>query len=415
MKKKITDKIFGGKVVVKKGFKLVEVIIIMLTTCVIGMIIGASAIYLSLANYNQNECIDESKFDSNLKEIINTYNSIIENYYEDVDKEELSDSAIKAMLEALGDEYSTYMNTSETNSFQERMKGDYYGIGAEITTDTSGYAKILKVFAGSPAEEGGLKSLDLIKKVNGKDVKGMDISDVADKLKGPEETSVNVIIERDGKEIELKLTRRQIILTSISREIFTEGSKKIGYLKIDIFSNNTYTQFKDNLLMLEKANIDSLIIDVRDNSGGYLYRVSEIVSLFLPKDKVIYQLEDKDGVEKVYSYTDESRNYPIVVLINEYSASASEILTAALQESYGATIIGVNSLGKGTVQQTFDLESGGMIKYTIQKWLTPNGNWINKKGITPDIKVEQSEEYYKDFAFEYDTQLHKAIEYLKTK
>jgi carboxyl-terminal processing protease len=243
----------------------------------------------------------------------------------------------------------------------------------------------------------------------------MDISDVADKLKGPEETSVNVIIERDGKEIELKLTRRQIILTSISREIFTEGSKKIGYLKIDIFSNNTYTQFKDNLLMLEKANIDSLIIDVRDNSGGYLYRVSEIVSLFLPKDKVIYQLEDKDGVEKVYSYTDESRNYPIVVLINEYSASASEILTAALQESYGATIIGVNSLGKGTVQQTFDLESGGMIKYTIQKWLTPNGNWINKKGITPDIKVEQSEEYYKDFAFEYDTQLHKAIEYLKTK
>lgn len=415
MKKKITDKIFGGKVVVKKGFKLVEVIIIMLTTCVIGMIIGASAIYLSLANYNQNECIDESKFDSNLKEIINTYNSIIENYYEDVDKEELSDSAIKAMLEALGDEYSTYMNTSETNSFQERMKGDYYGIGAEITTDTSGYAKILKVFAGSPAEEGGLKSLDLIKKVNGKDVKGMDISDVADKLKGPEETSVNVIIERDGKEIELKLTRRQIILTSVSREIFTEGSKKIGYLKIDIFSNNTYTQFKDNLLMLEKANIDSLIIDVRDNSGGYLYRVSEIVSLFLPKDKVIYQLEDKDGVEKVYSYTDESRNYPIVVLINEYSASASEILTAALQESYGATIIGVNSLGKGTVQQTFDLESGGMIKYTIQKWLTPNGNWINKKGITPDIKVEQSEEYYKDFAFEYDTQLHKAIEYLKTK
>lgn len=415
MKKKITDKIFGGKVVVKKGFKLVEVIIIMLTTCVIGMIIGASAIYLSLANYNQNECIDESKFDSNLKEIINTYNSIIENYYEDVDKEELSDSAIKAMLEALGDEYSTYMNTSETNSFQERMKGDYYGIGAEITTDTSGYAKILKVFAGSPAEEGGLKSLDLIKKVNGKDVKGMDISDVADKLKGPEETSVNVIIERDGKEIELKLTRRQIILTSVSREIFTEGSKKIGYLKIDIFSNNTYTQFKDNLLMLEKANIDSLIIDVRDNSGGYLYRVSEIVSLFLPKDKVIYQLEDKDGVEKVYSYTDESRNYPIIVLINEYSASASEILTAALQESYGATIIGVNSLGKGTVQQTFDLESGGMIKYTIQKWLTPNGNWINKKGITPDIKVEQSEEYYKDFAFEYDTQLHKAIEYLKTK
>lgn len=415
MKKKITDKIFGGKVVVKKGFKLVEVIIIMLTTCVIGMIIGASAIYLSLANYNQNECIDESKFDSNLKEIINTYNSIIENYYEDVDKEELSDSAIKAMLEALGDDYSTYMNTSETNSFQERMKGDYYGIGAEITTDTSGYAKILKVFAGSPAEEGGLKSLDLIKKVNGKDVKGMDISDVADKLKGPEETSVNVIIERDGKEIELKLTRRQIILTSVSREIFTEGSKKIGYLKIDIFSNNTYTQFKDNLLMLEKANIDSLIIDVRDNSGGYLYRVSEIVSLFLPKDKVIYQLEDKDGVEKVYSYTDESRNYPIVVLINEYSASASEILTAALQESYGATIIGVNSLGKGTVQQTFDLESGGMIKYTIQKWLTPNGNWINKKGITPDIKVEQSEEYYKDFAFEYDTQLHKAIEYLKTK
>lgn len=415
IKKFINEKILRRKTKVKTGFKLIEVIIIMLITSTIGMILGASIIYVSLIDYNKCACIDETKFDDNLKEIINTYNSVIENYYEEVDKTKLSDSAIKAMLESLGDDYSTYMNHSETTSFLERMQGDYCGIGAEISADSTGYAKVLKVFADSPAQEVGLKQFDLIKKVNGDSIQGFQISDVADKLKGPQGTNVNIIIERDKKEIELTLTRRKITLPSISKEIFKEGQKKIGYIKIDIFSNNTYTQFRDNLASLEKENIDSLIIDVRDNSGGYLHRVSEIVSLFLPTDKIIYQLENRNGVEKIYSYTKESRDYPIVVLINEYSASASEILAAALKESYGATLVGVNSLGKGTVQQTFDLESGGMVKYTIQKWLTPLGNWIHKKGITPGLKVEQSEKYYKEPTFKNDNQLQKAIEHLKIK
>lgn len=415
MGKNIIQKIFDKKAGVKTGFRLLEVIIIMLITCVIGITLGASIVYMSLLNSNQHEYVNENKFDPNLKEIINTYNSIIENYYEEVNKVQLSDSAIEAMLKSLGDDYSTYMNQSDTSSFLERMQGDYYGIGAEITTDTSGYAKIIKVFDNSPAKEAGLKQYDLIKKVNSDNVQGFQIADVADKLKGPEGTGVNVVIERDKTEIELKLIRRKIILSSVSKEIFEEGKKKIGYLKIDLFSNNTYTQFKDKLLKLEKEKIDSLIIDVRDNSGGYLYRVSEIVSLFLPTEKIIYQLESREDVKKIYSYTKESRDYPIVVLINEYSASASEILAAAFKESYGATIAGVNSFGKGTVQQTFDLESGGMVKYTIQKWLTPLGNWIHKKGITPNLKVEQAEKYYKEPTFKNDTQLQKAIEHLKTK
>ena len=172
------------------------------------------------------------------------------------------------------------------------------------------------------------------------------------------------------------------------------------------------TEFFVKLEALEKENIDSLIIDVRSNSGGYLSSVTDIASMFLNKSKIIYQLDTKGVVEQIYSKTKESRNYKVVVLIDKASASASEILAGAMQESYGATIIGTNSYGKGTVQAAYQLESGATVKYTIQKWLTPNGNWINEVGITPDIEVELTEEYANNPSDETDSQLQKALEEL---
>ena len=194
--------------------------------------------------------------------------------------------------------------------------------------------------------------------------------------------------------------------------MFEENGKKIGYIELSVFAANTYSQFEQKLTELESRNIDSLIIDVRDNSGGYLSTVTDIASLFLDKSKIIYQLDTKGIVEQVYAKTNSSRNYKIAVLINGNSASASEILAGALKESYGATIIGVNSFGKGTVQKAYQLESGATVKYTIQKWLTPNGNWINEVGITPDVKVELDNNYYKNPSDSTDNQLQMAIKNL---
>ena len=294
---------------------------------------------------------DQYLVDSNIKEIIDTYEFIINKYYAEVDKEELANGAIKAMLEALGDPYSTYLDEEQTGAFDERMMGDYQGIGAEITQDKDGNILILKTFDNSPAQKAGLQPLDIILSVDDKSVEGLTTTQVASLLKGKGGTTVNVKVLRNEEEKTFTVTRDKIVIISIKQQSFERNKKKIGYIKIDIFSNNIYEQFREALLALEKEKIDSLIVDVRDNSGGFLTRVSEIISMFLPKDKIIYQLKERDGVKEVYSFTDESRSYPMAVLINQYSASASEILAVALKESYGATVVGGTSYGKGTVQK----------------------------------------------------------------
>ena len=193
-------------------------------------------------------------------------------------------------------------------------------------------------------------------------------------------------------------------------KIIEQDNKKIGYINISIFTSITTKQFKKQLAKLEDKEIDGLIIDVRDNSGGYLSTVTDISSLFLKKGQIIYQLSSKSGVEKIKDNTKESRSYPIAVIINKNSASASEILAGAIKESYKGYVVGTKTYGKGTVQQVKKLSDGSMIKYTIENWLTPDGNWINEKGIEPTDEVELSKEYYENPTNENDNQLQKALE-----
>jgi carboxyl-terminal processing protease len=399
----------------KYSFSLMHVIIITSIATIIGLIFGGLIVF---NNLNKDDSINKvltRNNDKKLQEFIDTYESLLSNYYQDVDKKKLINGAINGMLEALDDSYSTYMSSDETTAFNERMQGDYQGIGAEISLDKDGNIIILKTFKGAPAEKVGLLSLDIIKEVDGKSTKGLTTLETATMLKGPAGTEVSVKIIRDKTEYTYNIKRESVVLSSVTSNIIEKNNKKIGYISIEIFSDNTYEQFKTELLKLEKENISSLIIDVRNNSGGYLSRVSEIVSLFLDKDKIIYQLQDKKTTKKIYSFAKGKREYPIAVLINKYSASASEILAGAMKESYNADIIGVNSFGKGTVQQTFMLDTGGMVKYTIQKWLTPKGNWINKVGITPTIEIAQSKEYLENPTTDNDAQLQKAIEVVSKK
>lgn len=392
--------------ILKTNFKLSEVIIIVLITIVLGIVIGYSV---------TNKVSKDTKkitTDKNLKEFIDTYNDVVENYYEEVDKNKLISSAINGMLSELDDPYSMYMDENTTEDFNDRLYGNYSGIGAEISTNENNEVYIYNLFENSPAKKVGLKPGDIITKVNDESVEGKTTSYISNAIKGIEGSEVNVTILRDNEEKTYKVTRGNITINSVLYEVLEKNNQKVGLININIFAANTYNQFKSAIEELENQGVNKIIIDVRYNSGGYLDSVTDIMKLFLEKGKTIYQLDEKNKKTKVKDDTKEKRDLDVIVLINEYSASASEILAASFQESYGAKIVGVNSYGKGTVQQTKELNTGGMLKYTTQKWLTPKGIWINDIGVTPDEKIEQSEEYYTDATNEKDTQLQKALEIL---
>ena len=394
----------------KAGFNYAEVIVIMIITLILGAVIGS--FMSSLANVKSPDKEVITQVPSELREFVNTYNNIINDFYEEVDHEELLEAGINGMLLYLDDDYSVYMDQDTSNDFNEQVEGKYTGIGVEIIQEAEGRVYISRVFDNSPASKAGLLAGDVFVSVDGTSVKEKNASEISALIKGSEDGEVDVVVERNGEEKTFTLSLKVVEIESVNSKVFEKDGKKIGYLELTIFASNTYTQFEKKLLELEGKDIDSLVIDVRDNSGGYLSTVTDIASLFMNKSKIIYQLDTKGVVEQIYSRTNTSRDYDIVVLINQNSASASEILAAALQESYGATVVGVNSYGKGTVQKAYQLESGATVKYTIQKWLTPNGNWIHEKGVTPDIKVNLDDDYFKNPSDEADNQLQKALEVL---
>ena len=387
----------------KEGFSYPEMVIIMIIAILFGFLIG------NVVSFTKKETTSSS-VPSELKEFVDTYNDIVNNYYDKVNKEELIDAGIKGMINYLDDPYATYFDGTSSTNFNQTLEGNYEGIGIEVTLDNN-KVKITKVFADTPAKKAGIKVGDYITKVNGESVEGKSLSDVVSLIKNAKNKEVEITITRDNQEKAMKVTRTTVDMPYTSSKVYEENGKKIGYLKIEMFSNNITKQVKKELESLKKKNIDKLVIDVRDNPGGYLTQVTEILSLFMTKKDVIYQLQTKNNKEKVYSTSSKATySYPVVVLINENSASASEILASAFKETYNAEIVGVNSYGKGTVQKTGDLNNGDTIKYTVQKWLTPKGNWINEKGVTPtkEVKLELKENEL--LTEDNDNQLKAAIE-----
>ena len=397
----------------KVNFKIYELLIF----GVLIILISATLSYI-LAKNTQAGVKRSSIFsnnNSNIEELSEVYDLINDSYYKKVDKKKMINGAINGMLESLGDPHTSYFDESQTENFNEIMNGSYEGIGAEVSVDNNNNVIIVSVFKNSPASEEGLKFNDIIKEVNGKNVKGKTPTEVVTLIKDPSSKTATLKIERDGTELEFKLTKREIVIESVESKIYEKNKKKIGYVVINMFANNTYAQFKQKVEELESKNINGLIIDVRGNSGGYLHSVTSMLDMFLPKGMISYQIQDKKTITKYKSNSSESRNYPIAVLVNKSSASASEILAIGLKESYNAEVIGTNSYGKGTVQVTKNLKSGGMIKYTIQKWLSPKGNWVNEVGVEPTIKEELSKDYEENPVEANDNQLQKAINVISNK
>lgn len=390
----------------QKQFKLSEVIVLIIITLIIGFIIGLSLFKVALEK-KDNIAINSN--DKELKKFVDNYNYIVNNYYGDLDKKELIDNAISGMIESIDDPYTTYIDEESSNTFSTTLEGSFEGIGVEIVNDSDKNIVVYSVIKGSPAEKAGVEPLDIIKSINGKSLEGIETSEFVSIVKTSENPVITLEIKRKEETITKEIKREKVTITSVESEIIEKQDKKIGYMYISIFANNTYSQFKKQLEELENKGIDSLIIDVRSNTGGHLTAVENILSLFLDSSHIIYQTEDKNGIEKTYSKGSTTKQYKVVVLTNESSASASEILAATMKEEYGATLVGKHTYGKGTVQELKTLPDGEQYKFTTKKWLTPKGNWINGTGVEVDVEVEFNKDYYENPTHDNDKQLQEAI------
>ena len=385
----------------QKEFGLISLIAAIVVTSLV------TSLTTGLIIFNNQKVKEQTdiKNDEALQQFIEVYESVLGDYYRPVDKAEMVNKAIEAMLNYLGDDYTTYMNENETKDLAEKLSGKYKGIGVEITEGNV----INKVFDDSPAKEAGLQSGDVIIKIDDTDTTTLTSQDIANMIKNNnDKTTFTITVKRNEEQITVTVDKKELYLPEIESKTFENNGKKIGYLYISAFSDTIYDQFNKELKKLEEQNIDGLIIDVRSNTGGYLKAAQDIASLFLEKGKVIYSLESKNKKEVYKDKTTEKREYKVTVLINEASASASEILASALKDSYNASLVGKRSYGKGKVQQTAALTGGTMYKYTSARWLTPNGKCIDKEGLTPDYEVDLTAS--EDGTVVEDAQLNKAIE-----
>ena len=394
--------------------KYIKLAILAVVSMIIGSVITIAIKDFDVAKVNTNKTeVSYSKTKKGFDSLYETYDTIMSEYYKDVDSDKLIEGAINGMLESLDDEHTMYFDKKSKEEFDSELSGNYYGIGAQIQLTSDETIKITKVFDESPAKKAGLKEEDVFVSVDGTSVKGKSATEVANMLKSDSVKTSTIVVKRNDKELTFKVTKENITLFSVSSEMLDNNGKNVGYLSVSIFGQKTYSQFKDALTKLEKQDMDSLIIDLRGNTGGYLSTVTNMLEEFIDKGNVIYQIQSSSGVKQYKTVKASDKKYKIVVLIDGGSASASEIMSAAMKEVYGATLVGQTTYGKGTVQTTKDLSNGSMIKYTIEKWLTPSGKNIDKEGIKPDYEVELGDSYKNNPTKENDAQLQKALDLLK--
>lgn len=342
--------------------------------------------------------------------------SLIDTYYiDEVTENELKDGLYKGLLEGLDDPYSCYYTREEYAQLMQSSSGVYTGIGATVSQNVkTGTITIVKPFVGGPAYEAGLLPGDILYKVDGEEVAGKDVSEVVSYMKGEAGTDVMLDVYRDSNIVSVTVTRAEVEVPTVEYKMMED---QIGYLYIMEFDEITAPQFRQAIDDLTKQGMKGLVIDIRDNGGGLLDAVVDMLDRMLPEGLIVYT-EDKYGKrEEKNSTAEESFDLPLAVIINGYSASASEIFAGALQDYGIATIVGTQSFGKGIVQSVIPLYDKTAVKLTVSKYYTPKGRNIHGTGITPDVSVDLSEETRKKLLIpiEEDTQLLKAIEVVKEK
>ena len=384
-------------------YGLLEVLIVAFVFTLFGIVIGY------LLNYGKDTYTGK-KMPKSIEEFIDTYETIHENYYGELDDKKLMEAAINGMVSSLEDPYSSYMNVEDASEFDEENTGSYVGIGVTVEYGDN-VNKIIDVNKEAPAYKAGIKEGDIIIEVDGTDVTNVFGDDLSSLIRGKAGSPVDVKVKRGDEVILFKITREKIDLISVSGYTIANNGKKVGIITITSFSSNTYKQFEKVMKQFDKEEVDCLVIDVRNNLGGQLAQVRNILDVFFEKNTILFQVKSKNNTLKIKASNKKKRNYPVAVVINNGSASASEVLAACFKDNYKkAFIVGDQSFGKGTVQKTVSLKGGGKYKYTVEQWLTPKGKWIEGDGITPTHKVANSEEYYNNPSYDNDDQLKKAIE-----
>jgi carboxyl-terminal processing protease len=319
--------------------------------------------------------------------LYDAYDKLKKEYYRPLDEETLINGAIDGMIEALDDPYSNYMNEEEARRFHESITSSFEGIGAEIQ-EQDGFIMIVSPLKNSPAEKAGLKPNDKILKVDGKSIQGMSVTEAVMLIRGEKGTEVTLTISRPGMEdtMDVTIVRDTIPLETVYAEMMDHGIAKV---QITSFSENTYNELLDALDSMEEQGMKGLIIDLRQNPGGLLDQALKVSNLFVKEGEVLLQIEDRNGKrESYYAEGGKKVDVPVAVVIDNGSASASEILAAAVSQSANIPLIGETTFGKGTVQSAADFSDGSNMKITTAKWLTPNGTWIHEKGIQPDYEVQ---------------------------
>lgn len=343
------------------------------------------------------------------------YQRIMKNYYKTPDSEKLINGAIKGMVEGLDDPYSRYYTPEEYTESQQDAEGLYYGIGVVVSMDKETHQlNIIKVYSDTPAQEVDLRKGDVITSVDGADLSGMELNEITALIKGEELSQVNLTILRDGQTLEKTLTRRQVTVDRVEWHMMADD---IGYIQISEFRGNALEKMEEAIAEMKDKGAKGIVLDLRDNPGGMMDIVVPIADMLLPEGLIVYT-EDVNGNRREEKSDAEMLDLPLTVLINENSASASEILAGAIQDYGVGTLIGTTTYGKGIVQSIMPYkEDGAALQITTSRYFTPNGRNIHGEGIAPDITVEMPEELLKnpqDLTEENDPQLQKALEVLKS-
>ena len=399
---------------IKRIYKSIMLIVIV---SLVTFILTSVFLYNKLGN-NSSYVLENIKgINSNLIKKIYTLNSIIDSdYIAEVDENDLVEGAIKGYINALGDDYTEYFTIKEMEDFKTDTEGEYVGVGIYMVLNAkTNNVMVLYPIEGSPAEAAGIKSGVIIKKVDELECNGDNFDTVATNIKGKAGTTVKIEVEREDKTLAFEIERKKIDLYPMKSEMLENN---IGYINIQAFDENCAKEFKDKYNELAKKNIKGLVIDLRNNGGGIVEEALTISDYILEKDDIILITKDRDGNEEIEkAKKNPIVNVPIVVLTNGNSASASEILAAALKENEKATIVGERTFGKGVIQELITLSDGSGIKITIEEYFTPNKNKINEIGIKPDEEVFLPEDVISSYKIDRkdDTQLQKAIEILKNR
>lgn len=315
---------------------------------------------------------------------------IDEHYYTDTSKVDYQDGILKGMFAQLKDPYSVYMNEKDLKAFTESTTGTYGGLGIHLWVDDKGYITVVSPMEGTPADRAGIRSGDIIFRVDDLDISGDNYDEAVNHMRGEPGTAVKIMIKRKGvtDPLTIELVRELIKVKTVKTEVFNNGT--IGYLKFSAFEEDSAKEFISKMNALKEQGIKGLVLDLRQNGGGSLYECQEIADALLGKQVIVYT-EDRQG-EKEYYYSDDRKlGLPLVVLVDGGSASASEILTGAIKDTKSGTIVGEKTFGKGIVQSVIELKDGTAIKLTTSQYFTPNGINIHGKGIMPDIEVKAGE------------------------